>query len=118
MARSYRPEDFDISDDEREASEDLAEAEGYGANGQAIGSLAGGALGALGFIGGPALGGVTTGLGASLGGTAGGLIGGKLGSDKADKATATLLKAEEERQRKLQDYQNRQQALAALMGTR
>jgi phage tail tape-measure protein len=118
LARSYRPEDFEVSDEEREASEALAEAEGYGSQGQAIGSLAGGALGALGFIGGPALGAATTGLGASLGGAAGGLIGGKLGSDKADKATDALLKAEEERQRKLQDHQNRQQALAALMGTR
>ncbi len=118
MSRPFRPEDFEPDDDELEAARELAEAEGYGGTGQAIGSLAGGALGALGFLGGPAVGATTTGLGASLGGGLGGLIGGELGRGKADKASDKLREAERERQRKLADYQNRQAALNALMGTR
>jgi hypothetical protein len=80
VSRSYRPEDFEVDDDEREAAEDLAEAE--------------------------------------AGGAAGGLVGGLMGEGKADAATKRLQKAEEERQRKLADYQNRQAALNALMSVR
>lgn len=116
--RRLNASDLEVTEEERRLAREAEEAEGYGGTGSAIGSGVGGALGLLGFAGGPALGAATAGLGAGLGGSAGALIGSALGQKKADSANERLADIDRERQKRLQDYQLRQQALDALMGQR
>jgi hypothetical protein len=116
--RRLKASDLEVTEEERRLAREAEEAAGYGGTGSAIGSGVGGALGALGFLGGPALGAVTTGLGASLGGAGGGLIGSAIGGEKGQKASDRLADIDRERQKRVQDYQLRQQALDALMGQR
>lgn len=115
--RRLNASDPEVTEEERRLAREAEEAEGYGGTGSAIGSGVGGALGLLGFAV-PGLGPVTTGLGAGLGGLAGGAIGGALGQKKADGANERLADIDRERQKRVQDYQLRQQALDALMGQR
>ena len=111
--------DLEVSDAERQAARTLAEG-GAGARtaGSTIGSLAGAGLGALGFLVpgvGAALGPATMGLGSSLGGALGGEIGGMTAQGGLDDAQEDLREAEMERQKKLEAYQLRQDALDALL---
>lgn len=104
------------TEEEKAAARKVATAPGESqAVGGGIGTILGGALGALGIPLG--LGEVTIPLGASLGGAAGGAIGGSIGAGDADKAQAVLDEAEQARQRKLTEMQLRQQALDALKAT-
>lgn len=116
MARRLTPKDFEVSDAERQAARTSAEG-GAGARtaGSTIGSLAGGALGALGFLGGPAVGAATLGLGSSIGGALGGEIGGATAQGDIDEANEALSEFERKRQEKLAQYQLRQEALDALL---
>ncbi len=114
MAR-LRPEDLEVSEEERRlARQQNAGAQGGGV-GAGIGTAAGAALGALGFFGGPAVGLATVPLGASLGGAIGGAAGSSIGNAQADDASEKLSKLDMERQKKLTEYQLRQQALDALL---
>lgn len=119
MPRRFKPDEFKVTDEERDLARKLGEGgAGAQATGSTIGSLAGGALGALGFLGGPALGAATLGLGAGLGGQIGSLAGQKLAEDELADAEDDLLESDEKRQRRLADYQLRQEVLQSLMGTR
>jgi len=116
--RRLRPEDLQPTDEERQLTRTASGAEGQGAAvgggiGTALGSVAGGALGTVALPGlGTAAG---AGLGASLGGTLGSLIGGGLGGKQAESADQKLQKIDEERQRRLAEYQLHQQALDDLL---
>ena len=117
--KRYRPEDFEMTDADRRNAEIVGEGgAGKRALGSTIGTVAGGALGALGFLGGPALGGATMGLGASLGGAAGDAIGGAAAEGELSDAEEELSEADEERKRKLAMYQLRQGALDSLLSER
>ena len=118
MARRLRAEDIETTEEERRLAREQAEADSYGGTGSAIGGIAGGALGALGFLAGPAVGAATTGIGSTLGGLAGGAIGSNLGAQKGDAAAERLMAIERDRQKKLSQYELRQQALDELMGVR
>jgi hypothetical protein len=58
------------------------------------------------------------GAGAGLGGQVGGMIGGKVAEGELEDAEEDLMEGDEERKRKLADYQLRQEALQGLLGTR
>ena len=115
--RRFRDEEFLPSHRELEAARKAEEAKKAGALGSGIGTVAGTALGALGFLGGPAVGAATLPAGAALGGTVGNMIGDELGNAEAEKQQGILDAAELERQRKLRAIQMRQEALEALENT-
>ena len=101
---------------ELEAARKAEEAKKASGVGSAIGTVAGSALGALGFLA-PGVGAVTLPAGAALGGTVGSLIGDAIGEGEAEKQNAVLNDAELERQKKLRALQLRQEALDALENT-
>jgi phage tail tape-measure protein len=122
MSRRIKSSDFEVSQRERELARKLGEG-GAGAQstGSTIGSLAGAGLGALGFLvpgAGLALGPALMSAGAGLGGQVGGMIGGKAAEGELEDAEDDLMDVDEERKRKLADYQLRQEALQGLLGTR
>lgn len=122
MSRRIKPSDFEVSARERELARKVGEG-GAGAQstGSTIGSLAGAGLGALGFLvpgAGLALGPALMGAGARLGGQVGGMIGEKSAEGEVDDAEEDLMDIDEQRKRKLADYQLRQEALQGLLGTR
>lgn len=116
--RRLRPEDLEPTDEERTLSRRLQDGQKGAGIGSGIGTALGAGLGALGFLAGPAVGIPLTGLGASLGGQLGGAVGGQVGGGSADDAQAQLEELQEKRQKLLNDYQLRQQALDALMQSR
>lgn len=120
MARGrLTPQDLEVSDAERQAVRTLAEG-GAGARtaGKTIGGIAGAGLGALGFLVpgvGAVLGPAAMSAGSALGSDAGDAIGGAAAQGALDEAESSLSEAEMERQKKLQAYQLRQEALDALL---
>jgi hypothetical protein len=115
--RYPRDSEFLPSQRELEAAKKAEQAKQAGGWGRAAGTIAGGALGALGFLGGPAVGTATLGAGAGIGGEVGQLIGDEVGNAEAEKQNEIVDAAELERQRKLRALQMRQQALDALENT-
>lgn len=110
------PADLEPSDEEKRAARVSAEGgAGKRSIGSTIGSVAGGALGALGFLGGPALGAATMGAGVGLGGSIGGEIGGAAAEDELAAADETLSEGEMERRKRIESYRLRQEALDALL---
>ena len=122
MSRRIKPSDFEVSQRERELAQKVGEGgAGAQAAGSTIGSILGGGLGALGFLvpgAGAALGPALMSAGAGLGGQVGGMIGEKSAEGEIDDAEEDLMDADEQRKRKLADYQLRQEALQGLLGTR
>lgn len=113
--RRLRPDDLEPTDRERALARRVNDGEKGAGIGAGVGTALGAGLGALGFLAGPEVGIPAMGAGASLGGSLGGAIGGGIGGMSADDASEELRRAEEKRQRLLNDYQLRQQALDALM---
>ncbi len=118
---ALRPADVELSEEEKELARLQAEHAGDAQLGSSIGGVAGGALGALGFlipgaglVAGPAL----TALGSSVGGLAGGAIGGAVGGEKIDSAQTRLDELAKKREERLKSYALKQQALDALLGSR
>ena len=119
MPRRFKPDEFTPSQREKDLARKVGEGgAGAASAGSAIGSLAGGALGALGFLGGPVLGAATLGAGAGIGSQLGSLAGTALAEGDLRAAEDELAETEEERQRRLADYQLRQEALQGLVGAR
>lgn len=114
--RRYTPDELEPTDEELALARTLGEG---GANeqaiGSAVGSLAGTALGALGLLGGPAVGAATMGLGNQLGSQAGQLIGNKVAEGKLKSAEDGLLNKQREREKRVNAYQLRLDALNALL---
>jgi hypothetical protein len=112
-----RPEDLEATDEERALARQQSSGTQAAGVGGALGTAAGAALGALlGIPTGGALSAPLAGVGAGVGGALGSAIGGQIGQGQADDATEKLQKLDEERQKKLTEYQLRQQALDDLMG--
>lgn len=119
MRRLYPDDDeLELTEAERLAAKRSASSQQNGASiGGVAGSVAGGALGALGLLV-PGLGAVTIPAGLSLGGAAGAAIGGAVGSSDADAADELLRRKAEQRQKIVSEQQARQEALKALMAER
>lgn len=115
------PDEFELTDEEREAAARAERAPGESAAwgsalGQALGAIGGGALGT--FVA-PGLGTAAgAGLGASAGGAIGNALGQHLGNSEADEATRILRENAERRQKTLTDLELREQALDELLKTR
>lgn len=116
MARRLTPEELALTAAEKRAAEVQAEGgAGKRAIGSTVGSVAGGALGALGFLGGPALGAATLAAGAGLGGALGEMAGGAFAEGDLDDADNVLVEGERKRAEKMARYKLRQDALNALL---
>jgi hypothetical protein len=115
--RRLRPQDLEVTDEERELARTAAGAGGQGAAwGGGLGTALGAGLGAALSI--PTMGVLSPGLvtaGAGVGGALGGAIGSSVGGMQAEGAEKRLAEIDEERQRRLSEYQLRQQALDDLL---
>lgn len=114
--RRYTPDELEPTEEELALARTLGEG---GATEQAIGStvgsLAGTALGALGLFGGPAVGAATMGLGNQIGSQVGQFAGSQVAEGKLKSAEDSLLKKQREREKKINAYQLRLDALNALL---
>lgn len=118
MRRYLRPEDLEPTEAEKRAARAIGDAQQAPGIGSAIGTAAGGALGALGLLIPGGVGAPLIGLGASAGGALGGAIGAGLGGAQASAAEDTiaagnarrakLMTAEELRRRALEAYLRRE----------
>lgn len=109
-------DELEPSEEEKQAARTAASAQGTDAAwGSGIGTVAGGALGALGILGGPELAALTIPAGMTLGGTVGNALGGQIGGDAAHNASDTLSADEAERQKKVTEVQLREDALNRLL---
>jgi hypothetical protein len=117
--RRLTPEELALTAAEQRAAQVQAEGgAGKRAIGSTIGNVAGGALGALGFLvpgAGGVLGPAAMAAGSQLGGAVGDMAGGALAEGELDEADDVLAEGERKRQEKLARYKLRQDALNALL---
>jgi hypothetical protein len=120
MARRLTPADLEMTEAERRAAAVQGEGgAGKRAIGSTVGSVAGGALGALGFLVpgvGAVLGPAAMAAGSKLGEAAGSMAGDALAEGELDAAGDVLEEGERRRQEKVARYKLRQDALDALLG--
>ena len=117
--RRTTPRDFDATDEEKRLAATVADGgAGARATGSGIGGVAGGALGALGFLvpgAGAILGPAGIAAGSQLGSMAGDAIGGAVAEGDVAGAEEALTDFELKRRKKLEAQRLRQQALDDLL---
>lgn len=120
--RRLTPADLEATEEEKRAARVAAEGgQGAAALGQTIGSVGGGALGALGFLvpgAGAALGPAGIAAGSALGGQLGGMIGAETQRGAVENAEDELSEAEMQRRKRVEAYKLRQDALDSLLQER
>lgn len=114
--RARRPSELLPTDDELSYAQTAAQAQPEGdAIGSTIGSVAGGAIGLLGLLGGPAVAGITVPLGMAAGGAVGHAWGSGIGGSIADDAASRGNALAEGRTRAATREELRRRALQALV---
>jgi hypothetical protein len=106
----------ELSDEEKRLLREIEQTQGYGGTGGAVGTAIGGGLGALGFLGGPAVAGITVPAGMAIGGSLGGLLGTQMGQSQAEKAMERLQKLQEAREKPAVEKAAQHEAFQRLLG--